>query len=109
MESEYCRDRYKNILQACLLFLRSRWSDWMKECSLLGTASRIVAIDALETRLPSIISISRSFPSSFDGPREPFGRPSRRPRARAVAQEFHALDGSVSTPPGETGARILGP
>src|SRR5438105_372224 len=58
----------------------------MKECSVLGATSRILAIDALETCLPNSIWISPSFPSSFDGSREPFGRPSKRPRARAAAR-----------------------
>ena len=50
----------------------------MKECSVLGATSRILAIDALETRRPISIEISPSFPSSFAGPRERFGRPSQR-------------------------------
>jgi hypothetical protein len=40
----------------------------MNEYGVLGATSRILAIDALETRLPSSIGISPSFSSSFERP-----------------------------------------
>jgi hypothetical protein len=57
----------------------------MKECSVLGATSRILAIDALETHWSISIGISPSFLSSFEWPRESYGRPSQWPRARAAA------------------------
>src|SRR5262249_40240693 len=60
--SGYRSDRCKKILQARRRFLDSRRRDWMKECSVLGATSKILAIEALETFLPNSIWISASFP-----------------------------------------------
>ena len=67
----------------------------MKCRRFVDAAPTIVAIDALEICFSRSIRISSSLPSSLDVPTGPFGRPSKRPLARAA----ETVDDLPSPPP----------
>ena len=64
--------------------LRVQFSGPDEVTEVVDETPTILAIDALETSFSRSIRISSSLPSSLDGPSEPLGRPSKRPRARAA-------------------------